>query len=92
MEVETVQMQTILSDYGFPVMAAAAIVWFLWWIWNYVVTEIYPRIRRLHVTANLIMENQRKYQLDIVRLSEKLETVLEINGAETSSPFPDEPQ
>mgnify|MGYP000306302569 CR=1 FL=1 len=67
----------MVSKYGFPVIAACGLGYFVYYIWKWVTTEIKPVIEE--TTGKLIglIDKVRMLDNDIIRLNTKLSMVLE---------------
>lgn len=82
---DTQQITTLVNDLGFPIVASLGLIWFIWWIWNFVVGDIKPKLNDLKKTAALISYNQSVTEKNMIRLSEKLETVMELKEKENNN-------
>ena len=67
----------MVSKYGFPVIAACGLGYFVYYIWKWVTTEIKPVIEE--TTGKLIglIDKVRMLDNDMIRLQQKVNVVLE---------------
>ncbi len=66
-----------IGKYGFPIIAACGLGYFVYYIWKWVTTEIKPVIEE--TTGKLIglIDKVRMLDNDMIRLTQKLNSVLE---------------
>ena len=67
----------IVSDYGFPIIAAMGMGYFIFFIWTWVTTVIDPVIGETMGTLIKLVDRVRMLDNDIIRLNTKLSMVLE---------------
>lgn len=68
---------SIVSDYGFPIIAAMGMGYFIFFIWTWVTTVIDPVIGETMGTLIKLVDRVRMLDNDIIRLNTKLSMVLE---------------
>ena len=66
-----------ISDYGFPIIAAMGMGYFIYFIWTWVTTVIDPVIGETMGTLIKLVDRVRMLDNDIIRLNTKLSMVLE---------------
>jgi len=71
----------IISTYGFPIIAAAAMGYFIFFIWKWVTETIDPVIGEAMGTLIRLVDRVRMLDNDLIRLNSKLSMVLEHRGA-----------
>jgi hypothetical protein len=70
----------IINRFGFPVLAALGMGYFIYYVWNWVVSDIKPTISKAtNILINLI-DRVRVLDNDLIRLNEKVNTVLQLRG------------
>jgi hypothetical protein len=74
METDIAQM---ISDYGFPIIAAMGMGGFIFYIWKWVTEEIDPVLGETQVTLIKLVDRVRMLDNDLIRLNMKLAMVLE---------------
>lgn len=66
-----------ISQYGFPIIAAMGLGYFVFYIWQWVTTEIKPVISSAQTTLIGLVDRIRMLDNDMIRLNTKLQMVLE---------------
>ncbi len=70
----------MINKYGFPVIAAAGMGYFIYFVWKWVTTEIKPVIGQANGTLIALIDRIRMLDNDLIRLNQKVETVMELRG------------
>jgi hypothetical protein len=70
----------IINKYGFPIIAAAGLGYFVYYVWTWVTTEIKPVIGQANGTLIALIDRIRMLDNDLIRLNQKVETVMELRG------------
>jgi hypothetical protein len=70
----------LVNKYGFPVIAAAGMGYFIYYVWTWVTTEIKPVIGQANGTLIALIDRIRMLDNDLIRLNQKVETVMELRG------------
>jgi hypothetical protein len=73
-------MVEIVNRYGFPILAAMGMGYFIYHVWNWVVTDIKPTIGKATNTLINLIDRVRVLDNDLIRLNEKVNTVLQLRG------------
>lgn len=68
----------ILEQYGFATVAAVAMGYFIWFIYQYVTTQIIEKLDTTMTTLVALIDRVRMLDNDIIRLRSKLNTALEL--------------
>ena len=71
---------TMLNKYGFPIVMLFGLAWLIWYIWNWVTKEIKPVIGQANETLLELIDRVRMLDNDLIRLNQKVETVMELRG------------
>ena len=66
-----------VSDYGFPIIAAMGMGYFIYFIWKWVTEKIDPVIGETMGTLIKLVDRIRMLDNDLIRLNSKLSMVLE---------------
>ena len=66
-----------IKDFGFPVIAAMGLGYFVWFIWKWVTETIDPVIGETMGTLIRLVDRVRMLDNDMIRLNSKLSMVLE---------------
>ena len=61
----------IISTYGFPIIAAAAMGYFIFFIWKWVTDSVDPVIGDSHMTLIALIDRVRMLDNDLIRLNAK---------------------
>jgi hypothetical protein len=67
----------IVSTYGFPIIAAAAMGYFIFFIWKWVTDQVDPVIGDSHMTLIALIDRVRMLDNDLIRLNAKLDMILQ---------------
>ena len=67
----------LVSDYGFPIIAAGAMGYFIYFIWTWVSTKVDPVIGDSHITLIKLIDRVRMLDNDLIRLNAKLDMILQ---------------
>ena len=65
-----------INDFGFPVIAAGGLGYFVYYTWNWVVKEIKPVLDESTATLIGLIDRIRMLDNDLIRLRSKLDTIL----------------
>jgi len=66
-----------ISEYGFPIIAAMGLGYFVFYVWKWVTTEIDPVLGDASKTLIGLIDRIRMLDNDMIRLTQKLNMVLE---------------
>lgn len=70
----------MVSKYGFPIISAAGMGYFIYYVWTWVTKEIKPVIGAANGTLIALIDRIRMLDNDLIRLNQKVETVLQLRG------------
>ena len=73
----TNDLVTIIKDFGFPIVAAMGLGYFVYYIWKWVTEEIKPVLGDASSTLIKLVDRIRMLDNDMIRLNSKLTMVLE---------------
>ena len=68
----------VISEYGFPVVATVGLLYMIYFIWGYITKEIKLKLGETTTTLIGLIDRIRMLDNDIIRLQQKLDTVIEI--------------
>jgi hypothetical protein len=80
--VETLKLIDLLNKYGFATIAAIGMGWFIFFIYNYVTTEIQKKLSEMNTVLIALIDRVRMLDNDIIRLKSKDNTVLQLREKE----------
>ena len=67
---------SLINDYGFPIIAAVGMGYFIYFIWQWVTKEIDPVIGKEQGVLIVLIDRIRMLDNDLIRLNQKLNVVL----------------
>ena len=67
-----------VSEYGFPIVSAVGLLYMIYYIWNFITNNIKAKLAEANVTLIALIDRIRMLDNDIIRLHQKLDTVIEI--------------
>lgn len=67
----------VVSEYGFPIIAAMGLGYFVFYVWKWVTEEIDPVLGDASKTLIGLIDRIRMLDNDMIRLTQKLNLVLE---------------
>ena len=73
----TNDLVTIIKDFGFPIVAAMGLGYFVYYIWKWVTEEVKPVLGEASSTLIKLVDRVRMLDNDMIRLNTKLSMVLE---------------
>ena len=76
------QLSTIIGQYGFPIVAAVGMGYFIYYVWKWVTTEVKPVLGETTGTIIGLIDRIRMLDNDLIRLNQKLTVVLQLREQE----------
>ena len=67
-----------VSEYGFPIVATVGLLYVIHFIWNFITNNIKAKLADANVTLIALIDRIRMLDNDIIRLQQKLDTVIEL--------------
>jgi hypothetical protein len=71
---------SMINKYGFPIVAAFGLGYFVFYVWTWVTKEIKPVMSDANKTLIGLIDRIRMLDNDLIRLNQKVEVVLELRG------------
>ena len=71
------ELATMINQYGFPIIAAFGMGYFIYFVWKWVTTEIKPVMSETSKTLIALVDRIRMLDNDLIRLNTKLNVILE---------------
>ena len=68
----------ILQDYGFPMVAAVAMAYFIYFIYTFITTEIKVKLGEANTVLIALIDRIRMLDNDSIRLKSKVKTTIEL--------------
>ena len=72
----------IINQYGFPIVAAIGLGYFVYYIWKWATQEVAPKLDDAHTTLIALIDRIRMLDNDLIRLNQKLNTILQLREQE----------
>jgi len=70
----------MINRFGFPIVAAFGLGYFVFYTWSWVTKEIKPVMSSANTTLIGLIDRIRMLDNDLIRLNQKVEVVLELRG------------
>lgn len=68
----------VVSEFGFPVVMAAGLGYFVYFVWQTITNVIDPAVQDMKITIIRLTDQLRLLDQDMIRLQEKLNTALQV--------------
>jgi hypothetical protein len=72
------QVAELIKQYGFPIVAAVGMGYFVWFIYKFVTDRLMPLIGETNVILIALIDRIRMLDNDLIRLQQKVSVVLQI--------------
>ena len=66
---------TLIQEYGFPIVAVFFLAYFIYYLYNYIVKEIKPKLGSTSNTLIVLIDRVRMLDNDLIRLQTKVRTL-----------------
>jgi hypothetical protein len=70
----------LINKYGFPIVAAGGMGYFIYYVWTWVTTEIKPVLSESNTVLIALIDRIRMLDNDLIRLQQKVNVVLHLRG------------
>ena len=67
----------LISEFGFPVVLALGMGYFIYFVWKFVTLELKPQLSKSSSELIRLLDQIRMLDNDLIRLQQKVDTVLE---------------
>ena len=71
-----------IQQFGFPIVAMVGLGYFVYYVWITITRVIQPAIKSMHITLIKLIDQIRMLDNDMVRLQQKVNTVLQMKENE----------
>ena len=75
----------LINKYGFPIIAAAGLGYFVFFVWQWATLEIKPVLSEANTVLIALIDRIRMLDNDLIRLNQKINIVLQLRGKEIES-------
>lgn len=66
-----------VQEYGFPIILALGLGYFIYYVWWFIGEHIEPEIEKMHLALIRVIDQTRMLDQDLIRLQQKVDVVLE---------------
>jgi hypothetical protein len=70
----------LVNKYGFPIVAAGGMGYFIFYVWKWATTQIKPVLSEANTVLIALIDRIRMLDNDLIRLNQKVNTVLHLRG------------
>jgi|TARA_R100000426_G_scaffold75493_1_gene53035 prefoldin subunit 5 len=77
-----VDIVQIIADFGFPVVMVVGLGYFVFFVWTTITEKIDPSVEEMKATIIRLTDQLRLLDQDMIRLQQKVNTVLEVREKE----------
>ena len=67
----------LINEYGFPVVMAVGLGYFIFYIWRFIGEHIDPALGEMHIALIRVIDKTRMLDQDMIRLQQKVNVGLE---------------
>ena len=72
----------LINKYGFPIVAAGGMGYFVYYVWTWVTTEIKPVTSEANNVLIALIDRVRMLDNDLIRLNQKVNVILSLRKQE----------
>ena len=72
------EVAELINKYGFPIVAAGGLGYFVYYVWQWVTTEIKPVMGDANKTLIELIDRIRMLDNDLIRLNQKVNVILSL--------------
>lgn len=72
----------LITEYGFPVVMAVGLGYFIYFIWRFIGEHIDPALGEMHIALIRVIDKTRMLDQDMIRLQQKVNVVLEYKAVQ----------
>ena len=70
----------LINKYGFPIVAAGGMGYLIFYVWQWATKEIKPVLGEANTTLIALIDRIRMLDNDLIRMQQKVNTVLHLRG------------
>ena len=75
----------VIGEYGFPIVATVGLLYMIYFIWEFITKQIKAKLGETMGTLVGLIDRIRMLDNDIIRLQQKLDTVIELREIENKN-------
>ena len=72
------ELAELINKYGFPIIAAGGLGYFVYYVWHWVTIDIKPVTGEANKTMIELIDRVRKLDNDLIRLNQKVNVILSL--------------
>jgi len=72
------QLSTFVTQYGFPIVAAVGMAYFVFYVWQWATTIVKPVLSEASATLIALIDRIRMLDNDLIRLRQKISVILQM--------------
>lgn len=76
------ELAQLINKYGFPIVAAGGLSYFVYYVWMWVTKEIKPVLSNANITLIALIDRIRMLDNDLIRLNQKVNVILSLRDEE----------
>lgn len=76
------EIAELINKYGFPIVAAAGLGYFVYYVWEWVTKDIKPVLGNANGTLIALIDRIRMLDNDLIRLNQKVNVILALREKE----------
>lgn len=76
------QLVELINQYGFPIVAAVGMGYFVYFIYRFVTTKLTPIIGETNIILIALIDRLRMLDNDLIRLQQKVSVILQMKETE----------
>jgi|TARA_R110002020_G_scaffold85243_1_gene210520 hypothetical protein len=80
-----VELAQLVNEYGFPIVATVGLLYMIYFIWQFITNEIKSKLGQTIGTLIELIDRIRMLDNDIIRLQQKLDTVIELRESDAAN-------
>lgn len=81
----TSELVEAINTYGFPIIAAIGLAYFVYYVWKWVTEEVKPVLSQANTTLIALIDRIRMLDNDLIRLNTKLQMIEEYQKKQKKS-------
>jgi hypothetical protein len=75
---DPIELKQMINQYGMPMMAAAGMGYFIYFVWKFVTENINSELSEAKKTMIALIDRIRMLDNDLIRLEQKINTAIEM--------------
>jgi hypothetical protein len=83
---DPIELKQMINQYGMPMMAAAGMGYFIYFVWKFVTENINSELSEAKKTMIALIDRIRMLDNDLIRLEQKINTAIELQRGTQGSP------